>query len=571
MLESRSIRELCRNGEPHNTGKSDTAKSKSLEHWSNDTSISIRPSLERLQNEGIFMSVESRYQTETIESDIHPIAPEQRLLSHVDTINNSRLPDGRIDTAFLEEHLINLIADVKEGGIPNAVNTITQQYLETGKTKEDGSREKALMYLGKTAVEHAQSGYAFHRHPEARKRVDVEVDEASFEQDPQTIKVLISPRMTSSEVELKIAEEETLAHDDALRISEVSYDGDGNIVSGVMQALLVRDIPLEAWVAMLKDPDNIFGRSIIVSDETRSLAVMQVHDQLVLPKGALPEGVISLVAAVIPYVPSEQIKASVMRQLERFREDQVDIDDKAVNIAKRWQEFEMELAGSLKNGIATLPVEAFINSLQSQWGDDDLEVINGHRLNGSQRYFMSRELAIVVERAKKGFLRTRAAIVTDNEDIVDQIDIHSSIEAKRIKDEEEFIQIVQSIGYTGDIRMLEMQTDRALAGMNIEGGRGCSGNSSTKFKTEGDNPLSNTNKKSGQLSENNVGEIHNGKCIVEKCPTRPGEVKLGGCGVCIGRCQKIYDKGGDPSILSTGELLVKMLSGKRANQDASRK
>jgi hypothetical protein len=508
----------------------------------------------------------------TVELEIQPIDPKQRLLSHVDTINANRLLSGSHDPEFLNEHLVNLVADVKESGIPNAVNTITQDYLETGRRMEDGQLERAFMYLGQTAVEHAMSGYEFHKHPEARKRVGLEVDEAGFKQDPETIKVLISPRMTRAEASLKDAEEETLARDDALRISEVITDDDGNIINGVMQALLVRDIPLSAWINMLADENNIFGKSIILQDNTKSLSVMKVHDQLTMPKGALPEGVISLVAAVLLYIQEPDTKASVAEQLERFREDQIDIDGKAVNIAKRWQEFEVELADSLNSGYATLPIEAFINSLQSQWDEDDLEVINSQRLNGSQRYKMSRELAIVVERAKKGFLRTRAAIVTGNKDIVDQVDEHSSTEADRIKREEEFIQLVQGMGFNeGDIRMIEMQTDRKLAGMNIEGGGGCSGNVSTKFKDRDGDPSILTGKNIEQSEENNVGEKHIGKCIVENCPTRPGEVKVGGCGVCLGRCQKIYDRGGDPSVVSVAEALAQMLSSSRANQETSRK
>lgn len=41
-----------------------------------------------------------------------------------------------------------------------------------------------------------------------------------------------------------------------------------------------------------------------------------------------------------------------------------------------------------------------------------------------------------------------------------------------------------------------------------------------------------------------------GKCVISSCPTRPKEVKLGPCGVCMDRCQKLYDKGKDPSKMS---------------------
>lgn len=37
------------------------------------------------------------------------------------------------------------------------------------------------------------------------------------------------------------------------------------------------------------------------------------------------------------------------------------------------------------------------------------------------------------------------------------------------------------------------------------------------------------------------------KCVVPGCPTRPGKVLVGPCGVCMGRCQKLYDEGKDPT------------------------
>jgi hypothetical protein len=42
-------------------------------------------------------------------------------------------------------------------------------------------------------------------------------------------------------------------------------------------------------------------------------------------------------------------------------------------------------------------------------------------------------------------------------------------------------------------------------------------------------------------------KVKKGKCVVSTCPTRPGEVLVGPCNVCMDRCQKIYDKGGDPT------------------------
>lgn len=42
-----------------------------------------------------------------------------------------------------------------------------------------------------------------------------------------------------------------------------------------------------------------------------------------------------------------------------------------------------------------------------------------------------------------------------------------------------------------------------------------------------------------------------GKCVVNSCPSRPKEVTIGPCGVCMDRCQKLFDKGVDPAKTSS--------------------
>jgi hypothetical protein len=44
-----------------------------------------------------------------------------------------------------------------------------------------------------------------------------------------------------------------------------------------------------------------------------------------------------------------------------------------------------------------------------------------------------------------------------------------------------------------------------------------------------------------------VGRIGVGLCVVPNCPTSPRKVLVGGCGVCLGRCQKLFDIGKDPT------------------------
>jgi len=38
-----------------------------------------------------------------------------------------------------------------------------------------------------------------------------------------------------------------------------------------------------------------------------------------------------------------------------------------------------------------------------------------------------------------------------------------------------------------------------------------------------------------------------GMCIIKSCPTRPGKTTLGPCGICMDRCQELFDKGKDPT------------------------
>jgi hypothetical protein len=52
------------------------------------------------------------------------------------------------------------------------------------------------------------------------------------------------------------------------------------------------------------------------------------------------------------------------------------------------------------------------------------------------------------------------------------------------------------------------------------------------------------------VSSNNegVGKIRLDSCRVPACPTRPWLVKVGGCGVCLLRCQRLFERGIDPTL-----------------------
>ncbi|HZL08083.1 MAG TPA: hypothetical protein VFC50_02725 [Candidatus Dormibacteraeota bacterium] len=481
------------------------------------------------------------------------LAEEERCLTEVDNLNRYRRRDGSHAGWVLDDVFKNLIPFVKEGGMPNAVHKVEHPYRETERRDETGRRVKAYMWLGKTAIEHAESGYVFHKRQAALDRVGVEVDEARDTEAnlrPGMTKIFISPRMSRSDASYEDAKAEHLGDDDALRISRAVTDEQGNIQKRAMESLLVRDIPLKAWVAMLEDPNNIFGKAISIDDPNSALSVMKVHRELEVPDDLLPEGVVSLVEAVIPYIDDDLLLGSVERQLERFHEDQNDMQDKAANIAGRWLDFEIALADSLEAGVAKPGISSFINSMQDKWNDKDLAVILNHQLPGAE-YKMTRKLAVIVEQAKQKMLLVKASVVTGNKRIIDQMD---NGVAEQVYRDEMAVQSAYGSGSPEVVLHLEAQQDRRIAGQNIRGvGGGCAGDNDTKFNSDGIqiNAIGSSIVESLSDLEKRVGKISRARCKVETCPTRPNEVKVGGCGVCLGRCQELFDRGKDPTKMGT--------------------
>lgn len=481
------------------------------------------------------------------------LAESERCLTELDNLNRHRLRDGSHAQWVLDEMLKNLVPFVKEGGMPNAVHRVEHPYQETAERDESGRNIKAYMWLGRTAIQNAESGYIFHKRQSALERVAVEVDEARDTENnlrPGVTKIFISPRMSRADASYEDAKAEHLADDDAVRISEAVTDEQGNIQKRAVEALLVRDIPLEAWVSMLEDPDNIFGRAIPIDNPDSALSVMKVHRELEVPAGSLPEGVVSVVEAAVPYIRDVELRDRVQQQLERFREDQGDIEAKAMNIAKRLQDFEVALADSLYKGFAEPSIGGFINSMQDQWNEKDLAVIANHQLPGA-KYKMTRQLAVIVEQAKQKMLLVKASVVTGNKRITDQMDAGV---AEQIYRDEMAVQSAYMGGRPEGVLHLEAQQDRRIAGQNLRGvGGGCVGDNDKEFNSDGTriNAISSSIVESLSDLEKKVGKISRARCKVETCPTRPNEVKVGGCGVCLGRCQELFDQGKDPTKMGT--------------------
>lgn len=462
-----------------------------------------------------------------------------RYLSEVNNLNHNRATDGTIRDSAKAEIFTNLLTAVKEAAMPYAVSKVEHEY-----------RAGSFMWLGRTAVQNASSGYWYHRHKAAVERVDVEVEEARYaeaELRPGTIQVFISPRMSPQDASYEDAKKENLADEDSVRISQTVTDEWGRIQKRSLESLLVRDVPLDAWVDCLQDPHNIFGKSINVEKDGSALSVMKAFKELELTEGSLPDGVVSIVETAASYIKDEEIRKSVERQVQLFKLGQEEMHRSAVSIAERWLEFEINLADSLENSKATFPIEAFINSRQHIWGEKDLAVIMDHQLEGGH-YRMSRRLALLLEKAKQNFMWVRAGAAVGNESVTKQLGKNLS---RQIRDDE--LRIRNNFGNVYPIApnsALEAVLDRRIAERNIDVGGGCAGVSRTNFNSTG-NVLEN-NLAAGTIQEE-TGEARKenwawkkGVCVVKSCRTRPGKTEVGPCNVCRS-CQHKYDKGEDPS------------------------
>lgn len=426
-------------------------------------------------------------------------------LTEVDHLNRFRHPDGRQNQFAMNGVYKNLVPATKEAGIIHAVSTTYQEYY-------DGD----YWWLDQTPEDVAASGYSFHQAPAALERVDVEMDEARDTKNllPGRIKVLISPRMSPKGASYAVAKQEHLADDDMIRIHMVDMGEDGEPRGKYMQSLLVRHIPLSAWVRMLRDPHNIFGKAIAIEDEDSALSVMKVHRELELPEAALPEGVVSLVEAVLPYVDAVT-RPKIEHQLLLFRGDQDSLHAKAENIASRWLGFEVALSDSLYEGYATDEIQSFIRGLAFEWNDEvATEIMQNTDHFGRVR--MTRSLAAKLEISRQNTLWVSAGVITNNERILAQLtpDI-----AQAIYVNEMFLQTMMADGASSqDIQHVESQNNKVIAGQNVTAGGGCPGSGKGLFGSS-----SNSTKPTGETADKKCPEVKNGQSV--KCPSCKETVK----------------------------------------------
>lgn len=124
---------------------------------------------------------------------------------------------------------------------------------------------------------------------------------------------------------------------------------------------------------------------------------------------------------------------------------------------------------------------------------------------------------------------------------------HLAIQARRLHEAGDFMAAKQ----------YELQAQQKAKGT------GCPGEVETETGSLFDKLTSAINKALGRDSESlselekRVGKLKKGKCVVDGCPSSPKEVTVGGCGVCIDRCQKMFDAGKDPTKLRPVEKVKK--------------
>lgn len=458
---------------------------------------------------------------ENLETQKHREHP--RLLSEVYNLLDNRQPGGVYEENAVHQISQNIRTAVHEGGIPNAITTTTHEAELTA------DQTRVFKWLGKTAVENAMSGYQFHKSEAAHDRVAIEVDEAHYIENvlrPGIAKLFISPKMTRQDADSTTAKSENLADEDGVRMSWIDEDG-----SMKMQSLLVSDVPLQAWVSLLKS----YG--IKVEDTESALSVMNVHRELEIPINKRSVNVLDVVKAVMPHITDDLAAKKVQKQIVRFEEDQEVLNQKSELIAEKWLEFEFELAESLHFQEATQKIRAFIQSMQHNWNKKDLDMIE-NSWNG-RSYDMTTDLAARLEEVKRNLLCSEASTATNNDKVLKQIDPQHR---QMIQQNIEQIHQAQRLGM--DYSVLEAQNNRMMAAQNITVGGGCSGSSNAGLKTFEEALLGGeTHSESDWKSD--PSSWKKGQCRVESCETRPGTTMVGPCSVCKS-CQVVFDAGGNP-------------------------
>lgn len=482
---------------------------------------------------------------------------QRRILAEVNHLRRHRLADRTIPGEVEEGVFDNLVTKVQEDSMSSAVTPSFQPVGEY--TNDAGERRRTFLWrgIGTTALELAESGKKFYRLKAALERVDVEIEEARHSEDnlcPGTYQVFISPRMSRQDASFEDADAIGLAEYDSVRTGAAVVE-DGVLTGRRTRALFVKDIPLTAWVAMMRDPNNVFGRAIKVEDAESALGIMRLFDQLDTSEDQLPEGPVTLVEAVLQYIDDPIAKQSVAEQLADFRKGQDKLQAEAKRLATKWLEFEKSMADSLDAREMTFMVRQFITTHQSQWPVEVLAQLRSHQKGSG--YTIDEKLAAVIEESWQKINLSEAAIVVGDRRALKGM---ASNEVVKLQQEIAFIRTMEHQPWAvAELQQRQAALHRMLAVAEIEIKGSCSGTNTSSFKNSLSH-ITNTLKQltnlpdaylGEQADEDNsdrIGKKHMAKCRTDGCPTRPGQTEVGGCDVCLKYCQPIYDAGKDPAI-----------------------
>lgn len=400
----------------------------------------------------------------------------ERTLTEVDNLNRLRRPDGLHDPKVLADVRSNLVPRVVEPSMPYAVSTTYQE-----------RRNGGFYWVDQSGPQVAASGLRYHKHPAAHERVVVEVAEALDVEDnlrPGRTKVLLSPRMSPKDAPRAVARAENLADDDMLRIHWADVGPDGQVRGKFMQSILVRDIPLSAWVRMLASPDNVFGKSIRVQDPESALSVMKTFAELELPSHVLSQGVVTILEGVVRFIGDTDIRKRVLETIPLYRQNQQLMRQVAGNIADRWLNFEIDLADSLYGEKATPAIERFIEELSEYWNDEDRAMFDRQRLKDGSLY-MTRKLALRLEDARQNTLWAQAAVAVGNTRVTKQMDpgVADKIRVNLLV----MHQLMMNGGDPRRIAALDAENTQLAASQNVKISGGCPGASSGNFKQQKSN------------------------------------------------------------------------------------
>ena len=135
---------------------------------------------------------------------------QTRLLTEVDNLLACRQADGSYAPDDDEAALTNLRTYVAEMALPGAVTSTVQraEYLT-----DEGREYRLFTWLGRSAIQVAESGYLYHESAAAHERIEIEIDEAWYSErhcKPGTVQSFISPRMTDADAPREVAEAEHL-------------------------------------------------------------------------------------------------------------------------------------------------------------------------------------------------------------------------------------------------------------------------------------------------------------------------------------------------------------------------